>query len=82
MTGHDLAARHANVVDALETQARTGPGLLVVLDDLQWADGASLRLLARVTPEARRFPLLVVGTYRDAIGGAGTGRPLAMPPRC
>ena len=36
-------AADTNVVDALETQARAGPGLLVVLDDLQWADEASLR---------------------------------------
>ncbi|HEV2777959.1 MAG TPA: AAA family ATPase [Actinophytocola sp.] len=50
------------VVDALAEQ----PGSLVVLDDLQWADGATLRLLDRVAAEIRRLPLLVVGTHRDA----------------
>src|SRR5205823_4071291 len=42
------------VVDALAEQSRSGPGLLVVLDDLQWADGATLRLLERIAPEAAR----------------------------
>jgi DNA-binding CsgD family transcriptional regulator len=62
-------AADTNVVDALEKQSRAGGGLLLVLDDLQWADGATLRLLERVAPEARRLSVLVVGTYRDAAGG-------------
>ena len=41
------------VVDALAEQSRAGPGLLVVLDDLPWADGATLRLLERIASEAR-----------------------------
>jgi DNA-binding CsgD family transcriptional regulator len=58
------------VVDALEAHARTGAGLLIVLDDLQWADQATLRLLERVAAEVQRLPLLVVGTHRlDAGGG-------------
>jgi len=61
------------VVDALAEQARSGPGLLVVLDDLQWADGATLRLLERVAPEARRLPVLVVGMHRDPAGGSLPG---------
>lgn len=50
------------VVDALADE----PGSLVVLDDLQWADGATLRLLDRVAAEIRRLPVLVVGTHRAA----------------
>ncbi len=39
--------------------------LVVVLDDLQWADAGSLRLLEFVCHLAGRSRLLVVGTYRD-----------------
>ena len=53
------------VLDALGECARAEPGLLVVLDDLQWADRATLRLLDRVAAEVRRLPLLVVGAHRD-----------------
>lgn len=63
----------ARVVDALTEQCRAGPGLLLVLDDLQWADGATLRLLARVAPEARRLSMLVIGMHRDPAGGSLPG---------
>ena len=53
------------VLDALEEQAAT-TGLLLVLDDLQWADGATLRLLERLATDIRRLPMLVVATHRDA----------------
>jgi DNA-binding CsgD family transcriptional regulator len=63
-------AADTTVVDALERQSRADPGLLVVLDDLQWADEATLRLLERVAPEVRRLPVLVVGAHRDPAGGS------------
>lgn len=40
--------------------------LLVVLDDLQWADTASLALLARVGRRLEGTRVLVVGTYRTS----------------
>jgi DNA-binding SARP family transcriptional activator/predicted ATPase len=39
--------------------------VVVVLDDLQWADVASLELLEFAAPHLRRAPVLLVGTYRD-----------------
>src|SRR5262249_52506115 len=39
--------------------------LVVVLDDLHWADAASLQLLAFLARELHDTRLLVVGTYRD-----------------
>jgi hypothetical protein len=39
--------------------------LVVVLDDLHWADGPTLRMLTHVAREIARSRLLVVGTYRD-----------------
>jgi DNA-binding CsgD family transcriptional regulator len=46
-------------------------GLVVVLEDLHWADPTSLRLLRHLAGELRRSRLLVVGTYRDPAGPAG-----------
>jgi predicted ATPase len=45
--------------------------LLVLLDDLQWADEPSLRLLDHIAREARGSHLLVVGGTRDASKIAG-----------
>ncbi len=44
--------------------ARREP-LAVVLDDLHWADPASLQLLGFVARELRGVPLLLLGTYRE-----------------
>ncbi|MGI5326802.1 helix-turn-helix transcriptional regulator [Actinomadura nitritigenes] len=41
-----------------------GPGLLLVLDDLHWADPSSLALLQVVAAEAPDARLLLVGLYR------------------
>ncbi len=38
--------------------------LLLVLDDLHWADVATLDLLAHLQPDLARTPALIVGTYR------------------
>jgi tetratricopeptide (TPR) repeat protein len=39
--------------------------LVLVLEDLHWADQASILLLAFVAPELRRTSVLVAGTYRE-----------------
>lgn len=67
------------VTDALLDCAAAG-GLVVVLEDLHWADESSLRLLRHLAGELTRSRLLVVGTVRDP-DGARTGRPLdaALP---
>ncbi len=38
---------------------------MLVLDDLHWADEASLRALEFLAPELRSAALLVVATFRD-----------------
>jgi tetratricopeptide (TPR) repeat protein len=52
------------VVAGLGAAARTRP-VLVVLDDLHWADAGSLLLLEFVARELGSLPLLVLGTARD-----------------
>ncbi|MFC0541560.1 ATP-binding protein [Kutzneria chonburiensis] len=56
-----IFAADTAVLDALASAS----GSVLVLDDLQWADEATLRLLDRVAAEIRRLPLLVVGVHRD-----------------
>lgn len=55
---------HDAFATLLVTAARDRP-LVIVLDDLQWADQASVRLLDFVVRHTWFEPLLVVGTYRD-----------------
>ena len=58
--------------DSLARLARGRPAL-VVLDDLQWADEATLLFVEHLAPHLTGLPLLVVATYRDT----DVGRPLA-----
>ncbi|MCR6487580.1 AAA family ATPase [Amycolatopsis sp. OK19-0408] len=71
--GEDLVAARfravATAADALVAAAEPD-GLVVVLEDLHWADDASLRLLRHLAGELRRSRLAVVATYRDT-GSAG-----------
>jgi DNA-binding CsgD family transcriptional regulator len=57
-------AAHIVTIDAIEEHSRAAGGLLLVLEDLHWADESSLRLLDRLAAVVRLFPLLVVGTQR------------------
>ena len=50
--------------------------LLVVLDDLQWADRESLGLLRHLARSLRGARLLVIGIYREPEPGLGPQHPL------
>ena len=68
------------VVDILvQAAADADGGLVVVLDDLQWADSASLRLLRHVTREIARARVLIIGTYRDTTADDATPLTEALP---
>jgi tetratricopeptide (TPR) repeat protein len=54
----------------LSSSARSAP-LLLVLDDLHWADTSTLLLLGFLIPELRKARIAVVGTYRDVEVPAG-----------
>jgi adenylate cyclase len=67
--------QYANVLNEL---AGKQP-LLLVLDDLQWADTASIELLFRLGRRIGSSRILLVGTYRPdevALGRAGERHPL------
>jgi predicted ATPase len=57
------------VAVAVQKAAANGP-LLLVVDDLHWADPGSRRLLAAVRGAMRTVPVVVLGTYRDTEPGA------------
>lgn len=72
-------AVYERVSDALT--AVPEPTLLVV-DDVQWADAASLRLLAHLADALRGDGLAVVLTVRTGVGGDDLRRLLAAVARC
>ncbi|WP_394834306.1 AAA family ATPase [Pendulispora rubella] len=49
----------------LDVLCRPEHPLVLFIDDLQWIDSASLRLMAIFVPGDERRNLLVIGTYRD-----------------
>ena len=53
-----------NIAQFLQRVSRATSTVLL-LDDLQWADNATLLLLQHLAPLLARLPLLALGTYRD-----------------
>ncbi len=58
-------ARLFDAVDSLLAQMAGSRPLLLVLDDIHWADPATLGLLKWILSSERGGPMLLVGTYRD-----------------
>ncbi len=58
------AALHEAVAGVLVDEARTSGPLLVIVEDLHWADEASLALLSAVAEHAHDVPLMLLCTYR------------------
>ncbi|HYD98873.1 MAG TPA: AAA family ATPase [Alphaproteobacteria bacterium] len=65
---------HNTVLAFVRAAAAPEHPLVLALDDLQWADAASLRLLGRLLASGELGHLLLVGTYRD--GEVDAGHPL------
>ena len=63
LTG-SLGARH-RLFDAVDAALSDRTPLLLVIDDLHWADRGTLLLAGFVLRSARPGPLQLVGTYRD-----------------
>lgn len=65
----DVGARFrlADTVVAALAQAAAGRGLLLLMEDLHWADHASLDLLRRILPEIATLPIVVLATARDPL---------------
>jgi predicted ATPase len=86
--GASPAARFAQseaIADVIRAQTMSGP-IVVVIDDLHWADAATVRVLTAVAGQLRDVGCLFVGTYRsDELAGehvaelARVGVTLAVP---
>jgi tetratricopeptide (TPR) repeat protein len=69
--GADLPAPSDDALRLFESVARcirdlaSGQPLVLILEDLQWADDLSLRLLALLARELADTPVLLVGTARE-----------------
>ncbi|MFD3939278.1 ATP-binding protein [Streptomyces sp. NPDC058611] len=63
--GTERFAAHRATARLLAELGRTGLGLLVVLDDLHWADPASLELLDHLVRHPPRGPVVVAVARRD-----------------
>jgi ABC-type oligopeptide transport system substrate-binding subunit/class 3 adenylate cyclase len=77
----DQKAFFAQVEHFLRAVAREHP-LLLVLDDLQWADTASIHLFFHLGREIAGTRLMILGAYRPeqvAAGRAGRRHPLEEP---
>ncbi|MBN1210156.1 MAG: protein kinase [Myxococcaceae bacterium] len=62
----DAASAHTRLVEVvLSLFRRQRQPVVLLLEDLQWAQSESLKLLAALVPLAPTLPLLVVGTWRD-----------------
>ncbi|HEY1014574.1 MAG TPA: AAA family ATPase, partial [Herpetosiphonaceae bacterium] len=72
------AQNRFNLVFQQLIQAFAGPThpLVMFLDDLQWADGASLRLLESLVLATASHHLLLIGAYRD--NEVGEAHPLML----
>lgn len=67
-TTTDAAQARFRLFDALAAfwkRAAAPRGIMLVIDDLHWADAASLRLLEFLAADATEARLLLVGTFRD-----------------
>lgn len=73
------AALHEAVADLLVDEARRSGPLLVILEDLHWADEGSLSLLSTVADRVHDVPLVLLCTYRveDAAPAGAFGTMLA-----
>ena len=73
LSGDPEGARHRlfEAVAALLCEAAQDRPVVLVLDDLHWADEATLLLLKYLARYPREARLLIVATYRDTDVGAG-----------
>ena len=51
--------------------------IVLILEDLHWADGESITILNRLSIIARQLPLLIVGSFRD---DESPDLPMLLPP--
>jgi len=61
----DIGAKPHQIAAVVGRAAQDRPGTVVVLEDLHWADEATLDVLSLLGRRIRLIPALLVATYRD-----------------
>jgi len=64
--GADVPAMLAEQLIALAIEETAARPVMLAIDDLQWADAASVKLWGRLARTARQVPLLLIGMTRPA----------------
>ena len=80
--GLDVATRRFELFDRVARRLfgeAEASGLVVVLDDLHWADQPSLLLLRHVACELHQARLMFLATHRTVAAGATQGWPAVLP---
>jgi hypothetical protein len=81
VTPQAAQVRLIKVIEKLfRSQAKTGAEskpIVLILEDLHWADGESITILNRLSMIARELPLLIVGSFRD---DESPDLPMLLPP--
>ena len=72
VTGAGAARLFEAVLLLVERATRRGRGLVLILEDLQWADASARALLAWLVGELQRVPVLLVATQLFDIRNEGT----------
>jgi DNA-binding CsgD family transcriptional regulator len=70
LSGDPVLAAAERLVRLVEQWCSAGP-VVVVAEDLQWSDEASLAVWQRLADLVEQVPLLVVGSFRPGPGGEG-----------
>ena len=78
VSGDDDRVRMFDAVAAMLTRAAEPAGLVVVLDDLHWADRSSLELLRHVSRAAAPARMLLVLAYRESEAEPGHQLPAVL----
>lgn len=63
-TPEDRYRIHGSMLALVESLARSRP-MIMIVEDLHWADDASLELFAYLARRIRHKPVLLIGTYRS-----------------
>jgi len=72
----EAGARPAALVAALLRELRASPGTVLVLEDVHWADDATLDVLRYLGRRVAELPVVLVVTYRDEEVGPALQRVL------
>jgi len=86
LAAHSLDDSGADTVGravALIREAVSQAPLILIVDDLQWADAATLRVWAALYPLTRELPLLLIAAARSGYGemaGLGADSVITLPP--